>query len=188
MTPDGDVVDLAAERWWRPADTIERSVLAPLPDPVLDVGCGPGRIVAALAEAGRVALGVDPSPAAVGEAARRRAPVLRRSVFSPLPGEGRWGAVVLFDGNVGIGGNPRSLLRRCATLVRRGGRVLVEVEPPGAPSSRLTVRLAMGTDSSAWFPWARVGVDTVGALVASTELDLVRVTHHGDRWFAEAAR
>ena len=133
-------------------------------------------------------LGVDPSPAALGEAERHGAPVLRRSVFSPLPGEGRWGAVVLFDGNVGIGGSPRALLRRCATLVRPRGRVLVEVEPPGAPCGRLTVRLAVGADTSAWFPWARVGADAIGGLVAAADLELVRVSAHGDRWFAEAVR
>ena len=110
-------MDLGAERWWRPPDAVERALLASLPDPVLDVGCGPGRIVAALAETGRLTLGVDPSPAAVGEAERHGAPVLRRSVFSPLPGEGRWGAVVLFDGNVGIGGSPR-----CAAATLRDAR------------------------------------------------------------------
>jgi SAM-dependent methyltransferase len=182
------VLDLGAERWRLPADAGERALLDPLPDPVLDVGCGPGRIVAALAGQGRATLGVDPSPVAVGEAERHRAPVLRRSVFDPLPGEGRWGAVVLFDGNVGIGGDPDALLGRCRALLRPGGRLLVEVEPPGSPSGRLTVRLAVGRARSPWFPWARVAADEAPGLVAGAGLALVRTLRHRERWFAEAAR
>lgn len=187
LTSSGEVIDLGADRWWRPADPAERTVLAKLPDPMLDVGCGPGRIVAALAGAGRMALGVDPSPVALGAASRHGAPVLGRSVFSPLPGEGRWGAVVLFDGNVGIGGDPEALLRRCGALVRPGGRVLVELDPPGEPSGHVTVRLAVGREVSSWFPWARVTVDAAARLVAAAGLALVDVAHHGGRWFAEAA-
>ena len=188
VTGDGEVIDLGVDRWWRPAGLAERTVLARLPDPVLDVGCGPGRIVAALAGEGRMALGVDPSPVALGAATRHGAPVLGRSVFSPLPGEGRWGAVVLFDGNVGIGGDPEALLRRCADLVRPGGRILVELDPPGEPSGPLTVRLAVGAEVSPWFPWARVTVDAAAPLVAAAGLALVDVSNHGGRWFAEAAR
>jgi SAM-dependent methyltransferase len=188
VTTAGDRLDLGAERWWRPADTVDRAVLAAVPDPVLDVGCGPGRIVAALAGSGRMALGVDPSPMAFGHALRHGAPVLRRSVFGPLPGEGRWSTVVLFDGNVGIGGDPVALLRRCAALVRAGGRVVAELQPPGAPSGHLTVRLAVGADSSPWFPWARVAADRAADLAARAGLTLVRVKRHGDRWFAEATR
>ena len=36
----------------------------------------------------------------------RGATVLQRDIFGPLPGEGRWGTALLFDGNVGIGGDP----------------------------------------------------------------------------------
>ena len=100
----GEEIELPVGRWHGPPDEVELALLDTLPDPVIDVGCGPGRIVAALGAAGRPALGVDPSPAAVAEAARRRAPVLARSVFGPLPGEGRWGTVLLIDGNIGIGG------------------------------------------------------------------------------------
>ena len=106
-----------------------------MPDPVLDVGCGPGRIVAALAAEGRIALGVDPSPAAIAEAARR-APRAAPSVFDPLPGERRWGTVLLLDGNVGIGGDPVALLARAAWLLRPGGVVVAEVDPPGRPGAR----------------------------------------------------
>src|SRR5204863_7462240 len=91
----------------------EEARLAAMAAPVLDVGCGPGRLVVGLARRGAVALGVDPAPAAVALARGRGAAVLQRSVFDPLPGHGRWRTIVLADGNIGIGGDPVRLLRRC---------------------------------------------------------------------------
>ena len=186
VTTGGERIDLAVERWRTDADDVEHQLLARLPDPVLDVGCGPGRIVAALAGAGRVALGVDPSPAAVHEAGRRRAPALRRSVFDPLPGEGRWGTVLLLDGNVGIGGDPVALLRRAAELIRPAGVVVLEVDPPGSPTRALTVRVEAGGRTGPWFPWARVSADAVDALAARAGLRSTRVAPAGARWFAWA--
>jgi SAM-dependent methyltransferase len=184
VTDAGEVLDLAYHRWWAPPDAVERSLLARLVDPVLDVGCGPGRIVAALAGAGRPALGVDPSPGAVRAAARHRAPALRRSVFGPLPGEGRWGSVLLLDGNVGIGGDPRTLFRRCAALVRPGGRVVAEVAAPGTPSGPVTVRLELGGEAGAWFPWARLAADGVATVARDAGLHPEAVEDEGGRWFA----
>ena len=63
--------------------------------PTIDLGCGPGRLVARLIERGVPALGVDQSATAVGLARRSGAPALRRDVFEPLPGTGRWQTVLL---------------------------------------------------------------------------------------------
>ena len=188
VTDAGEVLDLAYPRWWAPPDAAERSLLARMADPVLDVGCGPGRIVAALAGAGRPALGVDPSPGAVDAATRRRAPALRRSVFDPLPGEGRWGSVLLLDGNVGIGGDPGALFRRCAALVRPGGQVVAEVAAPGTPSGPVTVRLELGGRAGAWFPWARLAADAVGTVAAAADLAVTGVEAEGGRWFVWTVR
>jgi hypothetical protein len=51
---------------------------------------------------------------------------LCRDVYAaPLPGEGRWRRVLLADGNIGIGGDPPRLLRRCRRLAGAAGlRVL----------------------------------------------------------------
>jgi SAM-dependent methyltransferase len=102
--------------------------------PTLDVGCGPGRLTYALNRRGHPALGVDISAAAVRLARARGATVLRRDVFGPLPGEGRWRHVLLADGNIGIGGDPARLLRRCRELLAPNGLVHVELAPPGTPS------------------------------------------------------
>lgn len=185
---DGGTLDLDINRWRSAPDRHESALLDQVLDPVLDVGCGPGRVPHALAASGRIALGIDPAWAAADEAAKRGAPVLRRSVFSPLPGEGRWGTVLLLDGNVGIGGDPVTLLRRCRELVRPGGHVVAEIARPGTPTRPLTVRVESGEQSGPWFAWAVVGVDGWSSLVADAGLVATGVETAGQRWFGRAVR
>jgi len=181
---DGDVLPLEPARWHADPDRLEERILSRLPAPVLDVGCGPGRIVTALGRRGVPALGVDPAPAAVELARRRGATVLQRSVFDRLPGEGRWGAVVLLDGNVGIGGDVVRLLRRCRTLVAPSGTVLVEVEPPGLGWRTHVVRLEHDDRRGPWFSWAVVGADAIGGIAPAAGLRLERLEQQANRWFA----
>ena len=101
--------------------------------PVLDVGCGPGRLTAALTERACPALRIDISAVAVRLTRERGALALQRSVFDPLPGTGRWRTLLLADGNVGIGGHPVALLRRCAQLLGDQGSVLVDLAERGPP-------------------------------------------------------
>ena len=108
---------------------------------MLDVGCGPGRLLAALAAEGRAATGIDISPVAVRLARRRGGQAICASVFSPLLEAGAWRSVLLLDGNVGIGGDPERLLARVAELLTPGGEAIVEVEPPGGGATVLGVRL-----------------------------------------------
>lgn len=157
---DGRAVPSLAEmdRWRAPADAVDRLALSRCEGPVLDVGCGPGRIVTALAERGIPALGVDISAQAVLLTTNRGAPALRRPVQEPLPGEGRWGSVLLMDGNIGIGGAPGALLRRCAELVRPDGLVLVEVDPDDQLDDSAPIVLhSDGGRRSRPLPWARLG-------------------------------
>ncbi|AYN37860.1 class I SAM-dependent methyltransferase [Streptomyces dangxiongensis] len=156
---DGWLLPLEVERWCARADAADLDVLDRCEGTVLDVGCGPGRLVAELARRGRAALGIDVSEAAVGHAVRLGGQALRRSVFEPLPGEGRWGTVLLMDGNVGIGGDPRRLLDRVTRLLRPGGLLIAETAPVDV-DERAHVRVvdAPGTRAAgAPFPWARVG-------------------------------
>src|SRR4051812_40200092 len=109
--------------------------------PVLDVGCGPGRLAAGLLARGLPALGVDIAPSAVAQARARGATALLRSVYERLPGEGRWTTVLLADGNVGIGGDPYRLLSRVGELLAPAGALLVEVGGPGTLSGPVRLRL-----------------------------------------------
>ena len=184
----GEVLPLDPMRWHADPDHGEQQLLGALTPPVLDVGCGPGRVVAALGRRGVPALGVDPAPGAVALARRRGAAVLQRSVFDRLPGEGRWGTVVLLDGNVGIGGDAVRLLRRCAALVAPGGTIVVEVEPPGQGWRTRRVRLERDGDESPWFAWAIVGADAIADVARAAGVHVQRVDRSGVRWFAHLAR
>ncbi len=80
---------------------------------------------------------------------------LCRSVFDPLPRDGRWRTALLADGDLGIGGDPVRLLRRCRRRVRPGGVSTVEVEPP---DTRLKFTACFGDDRRSRgerFGWAR---------------------------------
>ncbi|WP_435866688.1 class I SAM-dependent methyltransferase [Streptomyces yokosukanensis] len=159
--PDGFdeeyTLPLDVERWCAPPDAADTSVLRRCTGSVLDVGCGPGRMVAALAARGVPALGVDLSRDAVKRTRRSGGAAIRRSAFDRLPGEGRWGTVLLMDGNIGIGGDPVALLRRMRELVAPGGVLLAEAVPQDV-DQRLTVRVedAHGHHGRP-FPWARLG-------------------------------
>ncbi|MGK4579320.1 class I SAM-dependent methyltransferase [Kitasatospora sp. HPMI-4] len=157
---DGGRLRLDVERWCAPAAGADHELLrrcVRLGAPVLDLGCGAGRLVAELLALGVPAMGVDVTLTAVARTLGLGGPALCRSVFDPLPAEGRWGVVLLADGNLGIGGDPDALLRRVAELLAPGGQLLVEVEPT-AVDERLTVRVE-GPDGRCGppFRWARLG-------------------------------
>ncbi|MDQ0809213.1 SAM-dependent methyltransferase [Streptomyces sp. B3I7] len=162
---DGWLLPLEVERWCAAADAADEKVLRRCEGPVLDVGCGPGRLVAALSARGGTALGIDVSEAAVARTLRLGGHALHRSVFEPLPDEGRWGTALLVDGNVGIGGDPVTLLTRMGELVRPGGLLLTETVPAADVDERAYVRLVRepygaggaAEPPGAPFPWARLG-------------------------------
>ncbi|MBG0850604.1 methyltransferase domain-containing protein [Streptomyces spinoverrucosus] len=154
---DGWLLPLDVERWCARPDEADLTVLARCEGAVLDVGCGPGRLVAELAARGRTALGIDVSEAAVAHTARLGGRALRRSVFQPLPGERRWGTALLIDGNLGIGGDPLALLDRLAQLLAPGGLVIAETVPVDV-DERVQVHVTDGQGTAgAPFPWARLG-------------------------------
>lgn len=180
----GTIIPLHLHRWRDHPNDAELALLAGLADPVIDIGCGPGRLTTALAASGRVVLGIDPSHEAVAETAARGAPVLQRSVFDDLPGRGRWGAALLLDGNIGIGGDPVRLLQRVRAVVVPGGRVVVELDGPGNAVMSCWAALEGSHTRSRPFRWATLGVDDVRRVAAAAGFDGVRVHHLGQRWAA----
>jgi SAM-dependent methyltransferase len=190
---DGRHTPLPVGRWQGPPEPAVRDLVDRCTGPTVDIGCGPGRLVAALAERGVISLGIDTSAVAVRLTRSRGVPALRRDVFTPLPGEGRWSHLLLIDGNIGIGGDPAALLRRCAQLLRPGGTALIELAAPGTGLWRGTVRVVHGDrDREACqgpaFRWARLGTEAVHGLAAAAGLVVRSIRHRDQRWFAELVR
>ena len=155
--------------------------------PVLDVGCGPGRLTVALTERGIPALGVDISRAAVAQVCQAGAAALHRSVFDPLPGQGRWATVLLATANryrrpacpaavplcpVAGAGWPAPGRNR-ARRRRRGARRRFE-HPDGRRGPV--------------FPWARMGAAALLRAATNVGLHVRGQWRHKDRAFACAAR
>ena len=169
-------------RWTAEADLADRSTLAGLTGPLLDIGSGPGRMVRAAIDAGLEAYGLDADPAAVESSRAAGLPVLAGSVFDPLPDEGAWASLLLLDGNIGIGGDVPALLARCGELLHRGGVLVAEADPDPARDdvTDCRVRDSDGGESDV-FPWSRVGLPAL--LREAHDFALERIWEHDGRWF-----
>ena len=196
----GERAELPVHRWHGPAEPAARELIDRCVGPTLDIGCGPGRLTTELAHRGVVSFGIDTSATAVRLTRGRGGRALRLSVYDRLPAEGRWSHVLLADGNIGIGGDPVALLRRCADLLRPGGTILVELDP-GADVWRGRARVvpdglrtgpAAGGDAHTGygpsFPWARLGAGAIDRLAVSVGLTVRAAFCRDGRWFAELER
>ena len=175
------LLDAGQWGWLSEADEV---VVSRCEGPVLDIGCGPGRFVEALSYAGIPALGVDLSHEAVRQTRGRGGSALLRDVHERVPGEGRWGTVLLADGNIGIGGDPLALLHRCRTVLRPGAVALVETSPDRSHDIRTTVTLhgPWGRRSHP-VPWAVLGSAALVRLAGSAGFVAVEEWHVGGRAF-----
>ena len=151
---DGTTRPASLDRWVNGADAVDERVLAHLPGPVLDVGCGPGRHLHALARRGVFGLGVDICDAAVHLARGGGANAIVGSIFGTVPRAGQWRSALLLDGNIGIGGRPARLLSRVTELLAPAGTVLLEVAGPQSSTVETVARLETESSVSDWFPWA----------------------------------
>ncbi|WP_039951770.1 MULTISPECIES: class I SAM-dependent methyltransferase [Rhodococcus] len=150
----------------------------------VDLGCGPGRLTAALVSAGVAALGVDSSFTAVQLTIRRGGLALHRDIFAPLPRSGHWDRVLLADGNIGIGGEPVRILRRARELLQPYGIVIAEVDPPTTTGVRHEL-LRWETEHLAgeWFAWASVSVAAMSGVARAAGLSVIDVLQHANRYF-----
>ena len=181
---DGRLVALPVARWAGPVTAADESMLERAQGPVLDVGCGPGRLTAALHARGVDVLGVELLPDVPVLARKAGAPLHVGDVFDPLPPAAGWRTVLLADGNVGIGGDVGRLLRRVRGLLAPGGAVLCELHPDGDGAAPGPVRLeGLGT-TSAWFPWALLGPAGVRPAAAAAELRVDEQWEQDGRPFA----
>ncbi|MGW4529131.1 class I SAM-dependent methyltransferase [Amycolatopsis sp. NPDC004378] len=182
---DGRRLRYDTRRWHRRADHADGWLLDHCVGPTLDLGCGPGRLVADLQERGVPALGIDSSAKALRYCRERRAPALQADVFDALPAEGTWQRVLLADGNIGIGGDPVRLLIRAASLLRPGGAVVLETSPSWPGLWRGRARWPDPRDpADGWFPWALVGSDALPALATAAGLHIQEQARRRHRQFA----
>ena len=178
--------ELPVRDWFRDRLPGDAGLLDRCHGPTLDVGCGPGRLAAALLARGVPCVGIDVSAVAVAVARARGASAVRRDVRDRVPGEGRWHHVLLADGNLGIGGDPVALLRRCRELLADGGTVLADLHD-GDRVETERMRWVSGSTRSPWFPWARIGVGAIGRVAETAGVGVVATWCADGRWQAELA-
>jgi SAM-dependent methyltransferase len=143
-------------RWWAEFNEPEPQEVAYLDaairrdgEPALDLGCGTGRILLPLLEAGLDVDGADVSEdmiALARDAADRGGfhPILRAQAMHALDLERRYGTIFMV-GVFGIGGNrarDREGLRRAFDHLEPGGTLLINLELPYA-----------GIDAARWASW-----------------------------------
>jgi SAM-dependent methyltransferase len=184
LDSDGDEASLPVRRWLGPADLDDSWLLDRCTGPTVDLGCGPGRLLAGLAARGVSALGVDHSTVAQAQCRERGVAMVRRDVFARVPGEGRWGHVLLADGNIGIGGHPGRLLVRAARLLAPGGTLLVEADPAPEHNWRGWVQVRTAAGCGQPTRWARVGAHVLDRIASPLGLTLV-AKRSGRRAFVE---
>jgi len=180
----GGVVAGDGQRWLGGAASEDERLLDRAVGPVLDIGCGPGRHLLALARRDVACLGIDVTPSAVRLARSRGATVVEGSIFGPVPGGRTWATALLLDGNIGIGGDPVALLARVASLLRPAGRILVELGPPGTTGGAELARVEHDAHIGPWFTWTAVGASRIGVIAAAAGLRLASSWSTGGRWFA----
>lgn len=184
---DGSEIDLEVVRWGADAEGDDAWLVDRCTGSTVDLGCGPGRLVTALAERGVPVLGVDESGVAAVQCRRRNVTMICQDLFAPLPTEGGWSHVLLADGNIGIGGEPARLLERAARLLAPGGTVLVEADIRADLMWQGEVRVACDGTVGDPIPWAMVGIDVLSGLGAAVGLTTT-ARHAGDRAFLELTR
>ncbi|MFG2966276.1 class I SAM-dependent methyltransferase [Streptomyces sp. NPDC048288] len=181
---DGRRIRMPVHRWHERPTAADNTVLERCAGPVIDIGCGPGRMCRALLSQGVFALGVDITPRAVALTCALGGLALRASVFDRLPAERGWQTVLLIDGNIGIGGDPRGLLRRCGALIAPTGCLVVEVDPQDV-QERCAARFEnVQGQAGPYFPWARLGRPALHRIAAGLALTVSDQWTSGHRCFA----
>lgn len=166
-------------RFAAPADDADLSVLTRANGAIIDLGCGPGRMVQAAIMTGRFAFGIDVSPTAVAVANRAGLPVLEHDINDVLPLEGKWGTALLLDGNIGIGGDPKALLSRVWDIVTDTGFIIVETSADEHEEEYFLAEVSdeLGRFSGS-FPWAQIGSRALLRIAAEAGLNCVEMWSH----------
>ena len=176
-------------RWNADADETDLTLLRAATGPLLDIGCGPGRMVRAAMDLGLEVLGIDVSPTAIEIATNAGLSVLTRSVFEAIPSEGEWQTALLVDGNIGIGGDVRAMLARCREILAPEGEIVIETHTD-ARRHRSYFGTLTDTDGgqSESFPWAEIGITPLIGLADAEGLELLQAWTLDGRNFCRLAK
>lgn len=167
---DGVARPLPVENWLALGPVDCELLVDPCTGTTIDVGCGPGRLTAALAANGVFAVGIDVSTEAVRRTRVRGVAALRRDVFATVPATGLWDHALLADGNIGIGGDPVRLLRRVRQLIGASGTILVELSPPGIGLVHEKFCFRLDGHVTLPFVWSSVGGDAIDLVAQAAGL------------------
>lgn len=182
-------VTMDVARWNADADDADLTLLSRVTGPVLDIGCGPGRMVRAAMALGMHAVGIDVSTAALEIASGLGGSFVKGSVFDRVPGEGMWQTTLLVDGNVGIGGDIPNLLARCRDLLAASGEIVVELNPDANHEQHFFAEVvdSRGNRSDS-FPWAEIGLARLSLMLGGLGLELVQSWEIDGRAFCRLAK
>ena len=192
---------LAAFDEWPPAEQLASAFLR---GPILDVGCGGGRVALHLQRLGYDVVGVDYSRLAIQATRARGVHRARRASIEQLDAEvARSGSILLFGNNFGVFGTPanaRRLLVEWARAARPGTRLFLESTDPfsggapiidrayclenrrrGRPAGQVQMRIWYGGRSSEWIPWFFASRAELRAIVRHTGWQLVTFLASGRR-------
>jgi SAM-dependent methyltransferase len=148
-----DMASRRAETIARQVEWIATEVLGPAPARLLDLGCGPGLYLQALAARGYFCRGIDFSPASIAharaDATRAGLAIdyeeadLRQASFGP---DGSFDAAMMIFGelNVFAPDAARAILSKACAALKPGGRLLLE------PATEATVR-RIGGEGAVWW-------------------------------------
>ncbi|HEU5152835.1 MAG TPA: class I SAM-dependent methyltransferase [Iamia sp.] len=157
----------------KPADRERLATFAAVVgDPVLDLGCGPGQIGAAVAAAGRRVHGVDLSPAMAGRAATRLAGAVGGDLRALPIRSGAAAAVVAAYSLIHLRREEQGRAwAEIARVLRPGGRALVT-----AHEGTGTVAVDDFLGTGAPFVATLLGLDEMTAAAGSAGLEVVAAT------------
>lgn len=113
----GFLYDLRVARWVR---------LEPAGGSVLEIGCGPGLMLAAFRRRGWRVLGIERNAVMADEARRTHGVEVVTTPVEALPSDARFDLIVMFNALEHIG-EPVELLRECAGRLTPGGRLIVSL-------------------------------------------------------------
>lgn len=151
---------------------------------VLDLACGAGAMIDRLARPGRTVIGLDRSPAELGEArARGRGPLVRGDAFYLPFADGSLDAVVSSLGLAVVANRPR-LLAEVARVLRPGG-VFAALTPSLRPVSVEELRLVGRLANQLRFPPHLPGVTEFNARQALAAAGLTKAEDKRARYHYE---